>query len=352
MPIMTEKYNRRDFMKTIGAGFAALAIPSLGLSKNSGNFALQSPIKLGRVTAETISVYSEASDQSQIRFQRFQDDILNIYNSVVSEAGPAYNPLWHRVWGGYVHSAFVQNVRNQLNPVQKTFPSSGQLMELTVPLSQSYRIRSNGKWEEFYKLYYSSTYWVFDVIEGQDGQPWYEIRDALMTLSYYVPAAHLRPVSNEELSPLSPEVSPRDKHIEISIDFQTLRAYENDTLVREALVSTGLPTTSLDPAAIPTDTPNGDHIIRSKNPSVHMGDGTLRSDAEAYELPGVPWVSYFEIRGYAIHGTYWHNNFGVTMSHGCVNMRSEDAKWIYRWCTPAPQETSINNVYHTPVIIS
>jgi len=251
-----------------------------------------------------------------------------------------------------MHSAYVQNVRNQLNGVQKTFPESGQLMELTVPLSQSYRIRSSGDWETFYKLYYSSTHWVFNVIEGRDGQPWYEIRDGLMTLSYYVPAIHLRPVSAGELSPLSPDVPAREKRIEISIDFQTLRAYEGDTLVKETLVSTGLPSTSLDPAALPTDTPNGDHIVRSKNPSVHMGDGTLRSDAEAYELPGVPWVSYFEINGYAMHGTYWHNNFGVTMSHGCVNMPSEDAKWIYRWCTPSPQETSTNNVYHTPVLIT
>ena len=122
----------------------------------------------------------------------------------------------------------------------------------------------------------------------------------------------------------------------ISLDFQTLKAYEGNTLVKEARVSTGMPSTSLDPDALPTETPNGDHTVRSKKPSVHMGDGTLRSDAEAYELPGVPWVSYFEINGYAIHGTYWHNNFGVTMSHGCVNMQSEDAKWIYRWSTPHP----------------
>jgi lipoprotein-anchoring transpeptidase ErfK/SrfK len=84
-----------------------------------------------------------------------------------------------------------------------------------------------------------------------------------------------------------------------------------------------------------------------------MGEGSnLRYDVDIYELPGVPWVSYFEpTTGVAIHGTYWHNNFGVTMSHGCINMRSEDAKWIYRWCTPSPQETKKNNVYHTPVLV-
>lgn len=345
-------YSRREFIKTLGAGLAAAALPSFNTLQSSQSTSTISGLKIGRVASPTLSVYQEPSDTSQILFQRFLDDILNIYYTVESEAGPAYNPFWHRVWGGYVHSAFVQDVRNQLNATQETFPSSGQLMELTVPFSDSYRIRSGGKWEVGYRLYYGSTHWVFSVIEGKDGEAWYEIRDGLVALSYYIPAAHLRPVSDEELAPINPHINPKDKRIEIDIDTQLLKAYEGNTLVKEALVSTGEPSTSLDPDVLPTDTPKGDHIIRSKKPSVHMGDGTLRSDAEAYELPGVPWVSYFEMNGYAIHGTYWHNNFGIVMSHGCVNMRSADAKWIYRWCTPYPQEPNVNNVYHTPVFIT
>jgi lipoprotein-anchoring transpeptidase ErfK/SrfK len=54
-----------------------------------------------------------------------------------------------------------------------------------------------------------------------------------------------------------------------------------------------------------------------------------------FSLPGVPWTSFFAFPGgYAFHGTYWHNNFGVQMSHGCVNMRNEDALWLFRWSTP------------------
>ena len=52
--------------------------------------------------------------------------------------------------------------------------------------------------------------------------------------------------------------------------------------------------------------------------------------SEYYYLPGVPWVMYF-FQGYAIHGTYWHHNFGKPMSHGCVNLTIEDAKWFYNW---------------------
>jgi lipoprotein-anchoring transpeptidase ErfK/SrfK len=54
-----------------------------------------------------------------------------------------------------------------------------------------------------------------------------------------------------------------------------------------------------------------------------------------YSLPGVPWTSFFVPEtGVAFHGTFWHNNFGVQMSHGCVNMRNADAKWLFRWSDP------------------
>ena len=65
-----------------------------------------------------------------------------------------------------------------------------------------------------------------------------------------------------------------------------------------------------------------------------MGNGDLVSNITNYELPGVPWVSFFVSTGVAIHGAYWHDNFGRRMSHGCVNMRPDDARWIYRWTTP------------------
>ena len=337
---------RRNFLKYLSLGLTAFSFP---IPKRATS-QLLNLIHLGRVTSESLSIYKEPSENSRILFQRFFNDILNIYDEVISDDGPGYNPVWYRVWGGYVHSAFVQTVRNQLNPIIRSFPSSGLLMELTVPYSHSYRIKNGNVWEAFFTLYYGSTHWVFDLIEKPDGQLYYEIHDALLTLSYFVPAEHLRIVNESELTPIHPDIAPQDKHIEISIDFQALRVFEKNQLIKEFQVSTGLPDKSIDPDAIPTDTPKGDHIIQTKRPSVHMGDGTLRSDAEAYELPGVPWVSYFELRtGVAIHGAYWHNNFGVTMSHGCVNMKPEDAKWVYRWTTPYP-DGSVSD-HHTSVYV-
>ena len=336
--------NRRNFLKTLSLGLTAVSFPfSRKTTSRTVNF-----INIGRVTSKSLSVYKEPSENSQILFQRFFNDILNIYGEIISEDGPGYNPVWYRVWGGYIHSAFIQPVRYQLNPITRSIPSSGSLMELTVPYSQSYLIKNRLIWEAFYTLYFGSTHWVFDLNEGPDGQLYYKISNPLLTLSYYVPAEHLRVVDESELSPIHPDVAPQDKRIEISIDFQVIRAFERNLLIQEFPISTGLPNTSIDPNVIPTDTPKGNHIIRSKRPSVHMGDGTLRSDADAYELPGVPWVSYFEpTTGVAIHGAYWHNNYGVTMSHGCVNMKPEDAKWIYRWTTPYPDGSASDS--HTSV---
>ena len=53
-----------------------------------------------------------------------------------------------------------------------------------------------------------------------------------------------------------------------------------------------------------------------------------------YDLPGVPWCSFFTGTGVAFHGTYWHNDYGRPRSHGCVNLPSMDAKFIYRWTMP------------------
>ena len=80
------------------------------------------------------------------------------------------------------------------------------------------------------------------------------------------------------------------------------------------------------------DTPTvmGEYRIQTKLESARMtGPG--------YDLPDVPWIMYF-YQGYSFHGTYWHNNFGTPMSHGCINMKTEDAKWLYDW---APLGTKI-----------
>jgi lipoprotein-anchoring transpeptidase ErfK/SrfK len=71
-----------------------------------------------------------------------------------------------------------------------------------------------------------------------------------------------------------------------------------------------------------------------------------------FDLPGVPWCTYFHWNGSALHGAYWHNDYGRPRSHGCLNLRPEDAKWLYRWTQPAvPPEQVVLREAGTPVVI-
>jgi len=69
-----------------------------------------------------------------------------------------------------------------------------------------------------------------------------------------------------------------------------------------------------------------------KMPSRHMVGGENNNDR--YDLPGVPWCTFFTSKGAAIHGAYWHNDYGRRRSHGCVNVTIDAARWIYCWANP------------------
>jgi lipoprotein-anchoring transpeptidase ErfK/SrfK len=136
------------------------------------------------------------------------------------------------------------------------------------------------------------------------------------------------------------QVPAEQKRIEIDLARQTLDAYEAGEPVLHTRISSGLPTKGESPNGIPTDTPTGRFYIQTKMPSRHMGNGRLTNDLDAYELPGVPWVCFFHKDGLALHGTYWHSNFGRRMSHGCINLPNPAAQWLYRWTVPiaGPQD--------------
>lgn len=328
---MSTSISRRDFLKLSGAGLLGLAFRKYTPGFKDINIESDD---LARVAIRSVSIYSRPDDKSSILYQRYRDELLNIYADVISEFGPGYNPLWHRVWRGYVHSAHMQRVKYQLNPITENFSAKGQLGEISVPYVQSYRYNIYTHWQPEYRLYYQSTHWVMGIDVGPDSKPWYRLKDELLDIEYLVPADHVRLIQPEELTPISPTVPSGKKRIEISLARQMLKAYENDQVVLETKIASGIPDPNRPTGQIPTSTPTGEFNVYSKMPSKHMGDGNLTSDLNAYELPGVPWACFFAPNGVATHGTYWHNNFGVPMSHGCINMRTEEARWIFRWTNP------------------
>jgi lipoprotein-anchoring transpeptidase ErfK/SrfK len=104
------------------------------------------------------------------------------------------------------------------------------------------------------------------------------------------------------------------KSIVVSTEEQRIYAYENGQLVHSYLVSTGLPD---------SPTVHGDFQVYVKYLKTDMS-------GPGYYLPDVPYTMYF-YQGYGIHGTYWHNSFGRPMSHGCVNLPTDQAQWFYNW---------------------
>ncbi len=121
-----------------------------------------------------------------------------------------------------------------------------------------------------------------------------------------------------------------DKRIEINLSNQRLYAYQGNKIIYEFPVSTG--------KWSPTPTGNFNIWIKLRYTKMEGGN---RSLGTYYNLPNVPYTMYYynseipKARGYGIHGAYWHNNFGHPMSHGCVNMKPEDAGVLFQWADPS-----------------
>jgi lipoprotein-anchoring transpeptidase ErfK/SrfK len=334
--------SRRDALKLAGLAVTSAAASPIYLPVSQEELFQRG--STGRVCSDFIYVYKEPEFSSERLSRRTRDQLISLLEEVFPETGPAYNPRWYRIPGGYVHSAYIQVVKQlPSNPPLGSIPKSGLLGVVTVPYTRAQRYSRLGGWQPLYRLYFGSLHWVTGRDEGPDGLPWYRLRDHYVGVDYHAAAADLRPIEPREYQPISTDVDPEEKVIHVSIADQYLTAYEGSKAVLECPVSTGRPSPAdLPEGEIPSDTPTGNFRIQTKMPSRHMGDGRLTNDIYAYELPGVPWTMVFTDTGVAFHGTYWHDNFGRRMSSGCVNMRNQDALWLFRWANPVYE---MNNYY-------
>jgi hypothetical protein len=114
----------------------------------------------------------------------------------------------------------------------------------------------------------------------------------------------------------------KEKWIEVSLDQQMLRAWEGSDIVMEFPISSG--------RWFPT--PKGTFSIwyKTRNQSMQGGSKELGT---YYNLPNVPHNMFF-YKGFAVHGAYWHNNFGHPMSHGCVNAPLDKVAALFEWTGP------------------
>ncbi len=171
---------------------------------------------------------------------------------------------------------------------------------------------------------------VEKVIHAED-RDWYKITfdewvrypDRVSNEWYVAAGDYVRLFNHAPPEKLAPgEHASTSKRIIVDRTLQKLYAYDGDTLFMEERISTGLDG---------TPTPRGNFRIFSKTPSRYMQGPVPGISDQEFDLPGVPWTMYFTNEGGAIHGAYWHNNFGEQWSHGCVNLPPEKAKILYEW---------------------
>jgi hypothetical protein len=312
--------SRREFIKLSGAALLSLFLSDLHLDKVQAAH----PSFQGRVVYRSLIVRDAPSFSGVQINSILRDSTVDIIDQVFGGANGDYNRIWYKLGNGsFVYSGGVQPVKTQLNQLIPGIPSTGVLGEITIPCADSVWAINRSPYPGP-RLYYGSTHWIDGLVtDKRDGSLWYKAYDNLYNSHYYTRPEWIHIFSQEELSPLSPQVPENEKHIEISLDRQVLLAYEWGVLKYAARVATGQKN---------FESPTGWFHTFHKRPTYHMTGGA--DDFSVFDLPGVPWDSYITDGGVAIHGTYWHNDFGHPHSHGCINMSLQDAKWIYRWTLP------------------
>ena len=312
--------SRRDFLKLSSATLLSLLFAEPQF--DSAGAALE-PIQ-GRVQATTLFVRAAPAYSGKKISTLKRDDIVNIAGQVFGGEQGDYNRQWYRLTDQtYVYSGYVQSVKTSINPVVTEIPETGVLGEITIPYADSYYgINISPSFGP--RLYYATTHWVTAlVMDKRDGSLWYRAYDAATKAYYYIRPEWMHLFSPEDIGPLSPQVSDNEKRIEVYLDRQLLLAYEWNVLVYAARVATGRKN---------YESPTGLFHTFHKRPTYHMFGGA--DEFSIFDLPGVPWDSYITDTGVALHGTYWHSDFGTQHSHGCINMALQDAKWLYRWSLP------------------
>ncbi|HQV28271.1 MAG TPA: L,D-transpeptidase [Thermoflexales bacterium] len=339
------KITRRNLLKlgALGASHGLLPpLPPLPFvdGKEAPIIARRPIISFARAISWGIRVYNEPNFSAKVVDQMSQDETRPVYAELTTASGSSYNKRWFEVDGGYVYSSLIHIVPWEYNPSITDAGAKGFWAEVTVPFTDSRVAPSLSAARTKYRYYGGTTYKVIRVVPGKGASPadpaaafdydwWYQVEDESFPGSYFVPARHLRQVPQSEFTTLSPDVDPRDKRIEIRLSDKRVIAYEKGKEVFATRCASG--------ARFSADkdfrTPPGQYRIFRKTPSQHMYGGAF-GDNDYYDLPGIPWVSYFTYSGIAFHGAYWHNDYGSERSHGCINLLDKDARWIYRWTTP------------------
>lgn len=265
-----------------------------------------------------------------------RDSVIPILAEIQGDRIAATSDLWYRTENGFVYSTGIQPVSTDLQaPVEPEIARERFWAEVCVPFTDTKQSLEPTA-RTFRRIYHGCVFRVVNATQDKQGQWWYRLEDGLNGTSSFIAnlhvnAAHMRRLTPDDLAPLSPDIE--DKRIQVNLKTNTITAYENGNLVKSVRCSSGI-------LKRDTATPRGEMSVLYKMHTSHM-----RDRARTYDLSGVAFPTYFTWWGHAIHGTYWHNDWGTYRSHGCLNVPNEAARWFWRWTTPnAPYDKNFYSV--------
>lgn len=335
--------SRRDFLRLSLAGITSVVLLPTGIITAQGDF--PDSERLGRACA-TVEIKSRPDPESETVGILYEDGVLPWIKSITGQK-PSFvfsNQKWVETPQGYVYSAYFQPVFNKPNEPLENLPSTslgpGTWAEVTVPFADVSLVNdpTPNSWVstrleqgQLLRVYYGQVFWIDRILNNDGGKIFYRINP-----NYYggldqllVPASAMRPITPGEVTAVNPEIE--DKSILVDINRQTLSCFEGKKEVFHCRVATGAKYDMYGNVVDKWATPVGSHKVTRKYISLQMSGGTTGAP---YDLPGIGWTTIFATGGVAIHSTFWHNNFGDPMSHGCVNVTPQDAKWIFLWSSP------------------
>ncbi len=368
-----DKLSRREFLK-----FSTLALGALVLSgKNNrvfsrfGKYQVDQPstpnfpanVSLGRMCVgepgTRVDILSEPYGNAPVVGTAWYDDVFEWRREVIAkQIDPIrINQRWVETPEGYIYADYLQNVMHVPQIPLTELPitptgEKGMWVEIVTPYTgldfekppSQYWVRTAVR----PRIYYSQVFWAFNVrLDPVTGNPQYCLRQLYGAFddTYWVDASVCRQITLDEVAPIHPGAN--DKHIVINLNYQTLACYEGNEEVFFTKVTTG----GYNYEEEKWLTPLGKHTIWRKMISTHMSAGSAVGN---YDIAGVAWTTLFDNKGAAIHSTYWHNYYGTARSHGCVNTRPEDAKWVWRWTEPAvsyyPGELTIQGLNQSTTV--
>jgi len=359
---MRNNLSRRDFLKISGVGLAGLGALSLNLRDTKALEWLATPKRLpnfpaseiiGRIVDPDISLRSTPTNDdlavNNIIAKLGADTLLEWNREVVGNViGGLNNQRYVETPQGYIYSSVIQPTRNLPNTPITEIPAGwrGFWAEVTVPYIDL--AHEGSIWSPWLKdhitynfpprLYYGQVVWI-DQIRTNNGFVEYRWNEdaghgyggGAYNELYWADGAGMKVLTDEDVAPISPDVDPNDKRIDVDLDYQTLSCYEGNTEVFFCRISSGLKYDAYGNISNELATPVGNLFTHWKIFSLNMTAGSFQS---GYSTPAVPWSTMISGDGIAIHGAFWHNAFGEKRSHGCINVSPENAKWVFRWTTP------------------